>query len=86
MSVRLRLNALLEEHQLTPYALAKRSGGRISSSTIHRLARQEGRVKLFDADLLDALCDVLGVEPSELLEREKRRRTSPHAAPSVPGR
>lgn len=76
MEMRVRIPELLEERGLTPYSLAMKSGSRISLSAAHRLARAQGRVKLFSADLLEALCDVLEVDPGELLEREapKRRR------------
>jgi len=75
MRVRIRLPEVLDEHKpkLTAYEVAKRSEGRIIPSTLYRLVRQRGRVKLFDGDLLEALCDVLGLEPGELLEREKKR-------------
>ena len=75
--VRLRLPELLEEQGLTPYHLVKKSGGRISLSAAYRYTRLKGRVKSFDAEILEILCDVLGVEPGELLEREgpKRRRS-----------
>lgn len=72
--VRIRLPEVLDEHKLTAYEVAKRSNGRIIPSTLYRLVRQRGRVKLFDGDLLEALCDVLGVSPGELLEREKPRQ------------
>ncbi len=68
--MRLRLPELLEERGLTPHAAAVQSGGRLSRATLYRLSRNRGRVKSFDADLLEALCDVLGVSPGELLERE----------------
>ena len=74
MEVRLRFPELLEEHDLTPYSLSKRSAGRISLSTAYRLARTGGRLKLFQADLLEVLCDVLGVEPGQLLERDRKRK------------
>ena len=63
MRMRLRLPELLREHKppLTPYAVAKASGGRISPSTIYRLTRHRGRVQNFDGELLVALCDVLGL-------------------------
>jgi DNA-binding Xre family transcriptional regulator len=72
MRMRLRLPELLREHKppITPYAVAKASGGRISPSTIYRLTRSKGRVQNFDGELLEALCDVLGVEPGALLQRE----------------
>lgn len=74
MQMRLRLPELLKEHELTPYGLAKASKGRISLSTAYRLARNDGAVKLFDGELLEAMCDVFGVEPGELLEREPKRK------------
>jgi DNA-binding Xre family transcriptional regulator len=76
MEMRLRLPELLKARKppMTPYALAKASGGRISLSTIYRLTRQRGQVATFDAELLEALCDVLDCEPGELLEREPKRR------------
>ena len=74
MDMRLRLPELLKEHDITAYEIAKRSGGRISPSTLYRLNRKRGAVELFSADLLEALCDVLGVEPGELLERDRKRK------------
>jgi hypothetical protein len=81
--MRLRLPELLKEKGLTPYYLAKQSKGRISLSAAYRYARMNGHVKCFDAVVLEALCDVLGVGPGELFEREatpvrgakRRRRT-----------
>ncbi len=64
---------------MTPYALAKASKGRISLSTAYRLARNHGRANMFVSDVLDALCDVLDVEPGELFEHgagKGRRRRS----------
>jgi DNA-binding Xre family transcriptional regulator len=76
MMMRLRLPELLNERGMSAYALSKQSKGRISMSTAYRMARLSGRVQNFDAELLEALCDVLAVEPGELLERDsaKRRR------------
>ncbi len=71
--LRLRLPELLDRRGMTPYALAKASDGRISMSTAYRLARLKGRVETFDRDVLEALSDVLDVEPGELLERGSRR-------------
>ena len=72
--VRLRLPELFASSEMTPYAVAKASEGRISMSTAHRLARLKGRVDNFDASVLAALCDVLKVEPGELLERKQDRK------------
>ena len=74
MGLRLRLPELLAEHGVTAYTLAQRSKGRISPSTLYRLARSRGRVRYLDADLMDALCDLLGVPPGDLLERRMKSR------------
>jgi len=74
MEMRIRLPELLTEHKTTAYAIAKRSNGRIDQSTLYRLTRQRGVVRYIDADLLEALCDVLNVEPGALLERDKKRK------------
>ncbi len=55
---------------MTAYALAKQSDGRISLSTSYRLCRMNGRLESFEAAALEALCDVLGVTPGELFERD----------------
>lgn len=75
MLMRLRVPELLKERAITPYELSKRSKGRISMSTAYRLQRNEGHAHTFDAELLEALCDALGVEPGELFERDRRRRS-----------
>jgi DNA-binding Xre family transcriptional regulator len=78
MQMRLRLPELLAEHKppLTPYGVAKASKGRISLTTIYRLNRNRGRVASFDGELLEALCDVFGVSPGELLKRDAGRKKS----------
>ena len=42
-------------------------------SMAYRLNRQDGRLVTFDANVLEALCDVFNVSPGELLERDKKR-------------
>jgi DNA-binding Xre family transcriptional regulator len=69
MLMRIRLPELLEERGLSPYALSKQSQGRISMSNAYRLVRLRGRVQNFDADMLEALCDVLAIGPGDLFER-----------------
>jgi DNA-binding Xre family transcriptional regulator len=72
--MRVRLAELLESRGLTAYAVAQQSDGRISTSALYRLLKSDGRARYLDAELLDALCDVLDVDPGELLEREPARR------------
>ncbi len=69
--IRLRLPELMEEHQLNYHGLYKRSGGRISRATAYRLKQSGGRMRRFDAPILEALCDLFGIGPSELFTRER---------------
>jgi DNA-binding Xre family transcriptional regulator len=72
MDVRIRFRELLKEKELTTYAVARDSDGRVSLSTAYRLKRRNGKLETYSSDLLEALCDVFGVDPGELLERTKR--------------
>jgi DNA-binding Xre family transcriptional regulator len=84
MLMRLRLPELLEARGLTAYQVVKASDGRISTSTAYRLVRHRGRAKSFDASFLEALCDVLGVGPGELLERDADAQPSrPSGQPAL---
>lgn len=74
--IRLRIPELLAEHGLTPYALAKRSQGRISMSTAYRLRQSGGRLETFSGDLIEGLCDAFGFDDTAtLFEIEKKRRS-----------
>jgi DNA-binding Xre family transcriptional regulator len=64
---------VLTEHDITAYEVAKRSGGKVIPSTLYRLVRQRGRVRMFDGVLLETLCQILNVEPGALLERGGRK-------------
>ena len=77
MEMRIRLPELLAEHKppLTAYQVAKQSNGRILPATLYRLVKNRGTVKYIDADLLDALYDVLGLKSlDQLLERKRGGR------------
>ena len=70
--MRLRVPELLERHNMTAYELAKRSNGRISTTAAYRLAA--GEFRAVSSTVLDALCDVFGIDdPGPLLERERKR-------------
>jgi len=71
--VRLRIAELLDGKKLnhTAYALAKASRGALNHTTAQRLIDGPKRV---DLATLDVLCDVFGVEPGELWERDTKRR------------
>lgn len=55
---------------MTPYQLAKASGGRLSLSTCYRLAR--GDVDSISTETVSALCEVLGiVDPGPLFTKPR---------------
>jgi DNA-binding Xre family transcriptional regulator len=67
--VRLRLRELVQERDLTGYALSRYTG--LSLNTIYRLTRPNGRFRLIHADTLERLCAALRVTPGELFDYEK---------------
>lgn len=71
--MRVRIAELLQKRRMSPYGLAMASGGRITLSRAYRLAAREGHFATMPAKVLEALCDVLDVEPGELLERDRKR-------------
>jgi hypothetical protein len=76
--IRIRLPELLNKEIPTAYAIAKASRDRISMSAAHRLVAKEGAVQRYDADLIEALCEMFAVEPGELFQLDsagKRRKT-----------
>jgi hypothetical protein len=72
MGLRLRLPELLEERGLTPWKLAKESKGRISETAAFRYARNQGRMRYFDAEMLEVLCELLGIDGGPLFERDSQ--------------
>ena len=68
---RFRLRELMDAHDppLSQYELARRSG--VSRVTVNAIA--QNKTTRVDLATLDALANVLGVEPGELLEREPKR-------------
>jgi DNA-binding Xre family transcriptional regulator len=67
--MRIRLPELMEAKGLTAHALSVQSAGRISITTAYRLVANEGKLEKM-SDILEALCDVLQVEPGDLFERD----------------
>lgn len=70
MAVRFRLQGILDELGMSQSELARRSG--VSLVTVNGMAKN--RTTRVDLSTLDALCDVLAVEPGQLLERDGRRK------------
>lgn len=74
LDMRLRIPELMDRKGSkikTAYALSKASG--LSMTNAHHLVHTQGCVARADMNTLDALCRAFGVEPNELLEREKKR-------------
>ena len=72
--MRLRFPELLKARAMTPYALAQASRGRISMSLAYRINRERGAFKCLSPDVIDALCEILGVQPGELFEQAPLKR------------
>lgn len=72
--MRLRFPELLEARGLTPYALAKHSDGRLSRSFCYRIVQDKGAFRCLSPEQLDALCELLECEPSELFASGRARR------------
>lgn len=58
---------------MTAYQLAIASEDRISMSMAYRLGRT-GAFRCLSPEQLDALCDVLRVEPGELFDRGRKKK------------
>ena len=73
--MRLKLPELLEAHGHTPYTFARAvaATGRVTEAAAYRLVKDRGVVASFHAEMLEAMCEVLDVEPGKLLERERRK-------------
>jgi DNA-binding Xre family transcriptional regulator len=77
--MRLRIPELFKERDQTPYEVARDSGGRLTEATLYRIARERGAVKFVSLGVLQALCDVLQVEPAALFAYERQAVRRPAA-------
>lgn len=72
--IRIRMPELLNPDGIgTAYAIAKASNKRISVSGAHRLIVAKGAIKRYDADLIEALCEMFGIGPGDLFEISERK-------------
>jgi putative transcriptional regulator len=71
VTVRFRLQQVLADREdaMSQSELSRRSG--VSMTTINAMALN--KTKQVSLATLDAICDALGVEPGELLERDGKR-------------
>jgi len=76
LDVRLRIPELMARRKWrTGYQLAKASGGRLSVTNAYHLVENAGNISRVSMDVLEVLCDVFDVDPGDLFEREKKRKT-----------
>lgn len=66
--IKLRIEEILKEKEKTAYWLAKETG--LHQSTIAKLRHNQS--KALRLDVLEAVCEALGVEPGELIVRAKK--------------
>lgn len=69
MAIYFHLARVMDDRQISGYALAQRTG--LTPSAIYKL-RKQAKLKGFKSDTLDALCAALECQPGELLEYRKR--------------
>lgn len=67
--IRITLREARKTAGLTQVQLAKRAG--VRQATVSDL--ETGKPGRIDLEVLDSLCRVLGLEPGDLLRRDKRR-------------
>jgi DNA-binding Xre family transcriptional regulator len=72
--VRLRIPELFKELQITALDVARLSDGRIGQSTVYRWQQLQGRVSRIDCEVIEVLCEALGVGLADVVELERRRK------------
>jgi DNA-binding Xre family transcriptional regulator len=72
--VRLRIPELFKELQITALDVARLSDGRIGQSTVYRWQQLQGRVSRIDCEVIEDLCEALGVGLADVVELERRRK------------
>jgi hypothetical protein len=70
----LGVTALQVARQVAAFQVSRGSKSPLSRSTVYRWQQLEGRVETFDGDLIEDLCEVLGVKLTDVIELERRRK------------
>ena len=68
--IELRLRELRQAKGMTQVELAERTG--IDQGALSRI--ENGKTRAMDFDVMARLCDALGCDPGDLIERKKGRR------------
>lgn len=73
--MRLRIPELMaEKGWTTAYQLAKASKGQMSATNAYNLVEKRGEVASVSMPMLETLCEIFGVEPGDLLQRDRPKR------------
>jgi DNA-binding Xre family transcriptional regulator len=85
LAMRLRIPELMEERKIpTAYRLQQLSGGRLSLTNATHLVEKGGNTSSVRMRTLEVLCDIFGVGPGELLERDADAQPSrPSGQPAL---
>jgi DNA-binding Xre family transcriptional regulator len=74
LAMRLRIPELMETHEPEPiktaYKLQQLSRGRLSMTNATHLVEKRGNTSSVRMTTLEVLCDIFGVGPGDLLERD----------------
>ena len=71
--VRLTIHQLMAQRGISAYALSR--GAQLSYPSAYRLSRPGGGFGRLHADTLDRLCDFFEVQPGELLQWSRSKRS-----------
>lgn len=82
--MRLRIPELMEARKIpTAYRLQQLSQGRLSMTNATHLVEKGGNTSSVRMATLEVLCDIFGVGPGELLERDAEARPQTSGKPAV---
>lgn len=70
----LGVTALEVARQVAALQIARGSKSPLSRSTVYRWQQLEGRVATIDCEVIEDVCEVLGVELTDVIELERRRK------------
>jgi DNA-binding Xre family transcriptional regulator len=84
--IRLRIPELFDERNVTPYQVARDSGGRLDEGTLYRLQRARGHLAHVKMSTIQALCDYFQVPPGELFEYVPKAAAEPRQKKSKASR
>jgi DNA-binding Xre family transcriptional regulator len=70
----LGVTALQVARRVAALQVARRSTRPLSQSTVYRWQQLEGRVRTIDCEVIEDLCEALGVGLTDVIELDRRRK------------